>query len=120
MYEDLDEAIETLYNFRVAYLEDQIETAGFNIQDGIIVQDNYILFLPNFIFTLYGKPLAINVNQYGVKYARVNNTTIGFRKNWYAKKTRPFIERGVENRVLVFASLYFSFWKERDNARKQI
>ena len=75
------DAEETLINFRLSYLEDQIETAGFNIWDGTVINNNYILFEPDILFTLYGKRLAINYNQYGVPYARINDTTKSFRKN---------------------------------------
>lgn len=75
-YKTLKEAQNVLYNYRYNKLLESLKKYQLNIDDALIIDNNYLLFKNGLIFNLYGKKISGRIDRCGYKEVNINNKRV--------------------------------------------
>ena len=79
-YDTIDEAKEAVFNYRANRLISGVEAYGLNINDGIVYENNYIVFKNGMIFNLHGERMIGCVDRGGYRHGIFNGHNRSFHK----------------------------------------
>ena len=79
-YDTVEEAKESVFNYRADRLLSRVKEYGLDINDGIVFEDNYIAFSNGMIFNLHGVKKVGHINRDGYIYGTFNGKTKGFHR----------------------------------------
>lgn len=79
-YDSIEKAEKAVFDYRVDRLNKTLGKYGLHIDDGVIYQDNYIVFKNGTIFNLHGRLISGGVDKSGYRHGLFNGRNRDFHK----------------------------------------
>lgn len=79
-YDTVQEAEGAVFSYRAERLINCLNEYGLDIKDGVLFEDNYLVFSNGMIFNLYGHRMVGGINRDGYVHGIINGRNISFHR----------------------------------------